>query len=246
MGRLQTTGMVVAFTALSFAFGEQAFAEETLSDTIEQFLFDTKRGHCEYFASALAAMCHSVGVQARVITGYVAYEFDPGGQEYIVSESNAHAWVEVRTDDWSWIGLLRRLCRDTQYQLLSGIYSMLVGKRIYFEKLPLIDPGPFRDRTDCIARLDYIRIGALGYCYRRRTPAVWKIYCLAYPNPVATPQIIQRDKFRDARPIPRRDGRQAVPALYFVLQVRRLSSETLIVGDCSQNLHRRSIVWIIR
>ena len=64
-------------------------------DPIEFFLFDRKKGHCEYFASAMAAMCQSVGVPCRVVTGYLASEFNTLTGQYLVRESNAHAWVEA-------------------------------------------------------------------------------------------------------------------------------------------------------
>jgi protein-glutamine gamma-glutamyltransferase len=62
---------------------------------IEHFIFTTRRGHCEYFASAMVAMCRSVGIHARMVTGYVAAEFNQASGHYTVRESNAHAWVEV-------------------------------------------------------------------------------------------------------------------------------------------------------
>lgn len=64
-------------------------------DPIEYFLFDRKKGHCEYFASAMAAMCQSQKIPCRVITGYVATEFNTLTGQYLVRESNAHAWVEA-------------------------------------------------------------------------------------------------------------------------------------------------------
>lgn len=64
-------------------------------DPIEAFLFASKEGHCEYFAAAMAIMCRSVGVHARVVTGYVAAEYNDLTDHYIVRESNAHAWVEI-------------------------------------------------------------------------------------------------------------------------------------------------------
>lgn len=63
----------------------------------EYFLFTLKRGHCEYFASALAALCRSVGIEARVVAGYLANEYHPDRQCYVVRASDAHAWVEVNT-----------------------------------------------------------------------------------------------------------------------------------------------------
>ncbi len=70
------------------------------ADPIEHFLFKTRRGHCEYFASAMAAMCRAVGVHARVVTGYIAAEWNPSSMSYIVRQSNAHAWVEAGRDRW--------------------------------------------------------------------------------------------------------------------------------------------------
>lgn len=71
-------------------------------DPIVSFLRDQRFGHCEYFASAMCALCQSIGVEARMVTGYVAVEFDDALRQYVVRESNAHAWVEVRTGRWAW------------------------------------------------------------------------------------------------------------------------------------------------
>ncbi|MHC4991377.1 MAG: DUF4129 domain-containing transglutaminase family protein, partial [Planctomycetota bacterium] len=71
-------------------------------DLIERFFFDTRRGHCEYFASALASLCANVGVPVRLVIGYVAYEYDSSAEAYVVVESNAHAWAEVRTGALRW------------------------------------------------------------------------------------------------------------------------------------------------
>jgi protein-glutamine gamma-glutamyltransferase len=69
---------------------------------IEHFLFQTRRGHCEYYASAMAAMCRSVGIYTRIITGYVAAEYNSTSGHYTVRESNAHAWVEAEAGRNLW------------------------------------------------------------------------------------------------------------------------------------------------
>ena len=71
-------------------------------DPIEWFLFEERQGHCEYYASAMVAMCRSVGINARVVTGFVATEFNEATSHYVVRESNAHAWVEFEAapDQW--------------------------------------------------------------------------------------------------------------------------------------------------
>ncbi len=71
-------------------------------DPIEWFLTDAKTGHCEYFASAMAAMCRAVGINSRVITGYMLGEYDTSRERYIVRRSNAHAWVEIEIAPGIW------------------------------------------------------------------------------------------------------------------------------------------------
>jgi hypothetical protein len=74
---------------------------EVLDDTRdpnEMFLYEWKKGHCEYFASSMALMCQSLGLQARMVTGFRCDEYDPSlGHYYVVRQSHAHAWVEVKT-----------------------------------------------------------------------------------------------------------------------------------------------------
>lgn len=64
-------------------------------DPVVEFLFDHRRGHCELFASGLAAMLRSVDIPARVITGYRVSEYNRIGGYYVVRRSHAHAWVEA-------------------------------------------------------------------------------------------------------------------------------------------------------
>lgn len=83
-----------------YTLDEQYFPPDV--HPIEYFLFELRRGHCEYYASAMAAMCRSVGINARVITGYVAAEFNQASGHYTVRESNAHAWVEAEAGQNRW------------------------------------------------------------------------------------------------------------------------------------------------
>lgn len=71
-------------------------------DPIEMFLFRTREGHCEYFASAMAALCRAVGMDARVAVGYRASEFNEIAGHYIVRQSHAHSWVEAHVADGLW------------------------------------------------------------------------------------------------------------------------------------------------
>lgn len=77
-------------------------AAEPDVDPIESFMFNSKSGHCEYFASALAAMCLSVNIPARVVTGYAGGEFNSVSGTYTIRKSDAHAWVEARPSPTRW------------------------------------------------------------------------------------------------------------------------------------------------
>jgi hypothetical protein len=72
-------------------------------DPIEYFIFQRKKGHCEYFASALVAMCQSVGIPARIAMGYLATEYNEVSGQFIVRASNAHAWAEVGLEPSRWV-----------------------------------------------------------------------------------------------------------------------------------------------
>ena len=106
-------------------------------DPTLQFLFDTHKGHCEYFASALAVLCNTAGVPARVVTGYVALEYDERSAVYIVRESNAHAWVEVQTSPYRWetfdptpLGTLQNIhgARNTRADRWRWVFDRLEAK----------------------------------------------------------------------------------------------------------------------
>lgn len=72
-------------------------------DGVEDFLFHLRRGHCEYFASAMTVMCQDLGVRARLSTGFAGGEYDPGSGSYKIRQRDAHAWTEVYTDRDGWV-----------------------------------------------------------------------------------------------------------------------------------------------
>jgi transglutaminase-like putative cysteine protease len=71
-------------------------------DAVEYFLFEQKRGYCEQFSSSLAVMSRSLGIPARVATGYVPGEYNPFTGLREVRASDAHAWVEVYFPGYGW------------------------------------------------------------------------------------------------------------------------------------------------
>lgn len=67
-------------------------------DPIEQFLASDRRGHCQYFASALAMMLRSVGIPSRLVVGYRTEEYSRISERYVARQQHAHAWVEALID----------------------------------------------------------------------------------------------------------------------------------------------------
>ncbi len=70
---------------------------------MDTFLFETRRGFCENYASAFALLMRAAGIPARVVTGYQGGELNPMGDYLIVRQSDAHAWVEVWLQDRGWV-----------------------------------------------------------------------------------------------------------------------------------------------
>jgi transglutaminase-like putative cysteine protease len=76
--------------------------QRTEMDSVEYFLFEEQRGYCEQFSSSLAVMARSLGIPARLTTGYVSGEYNPFTGLYEVKASDAHAWVEVYFPGQGW------------------------------------------------------------------------------------------------------------------------------------------------
>jgi transglutaminase-like putative cysteine protease len=72
------------------------------SNPVDRFLFETRRGFCEHYASAFSVMMRSVGIPARIVLGYQGGEVNPLGGHLIVRQSDAHAWTEVWLDELGW------------------------------------------------------------------------------------------------------------------------------------------------
>lgn len=72
-------------------------------DVVDYFLFDLKRGYCDYYASAMVVMARAIGLPARLVTGYATGIYDPINARYVVTEANAHSWVEIYLAGIGWV-----------------------------------------------------------------------------------------------------------------------------------------------
>ena len=74
-----------------------------LADPISNFLFERRRGHCEYFATAMVLMMRTLGIPARPVNGFLGSQYNSYGDYYMVTEANAHTWVEVFFPEYGWV-----------------------------------------------------------------------------------------------------------------------------------------------
>ncbi len=72
-------------------------------NSVDAFLFDTKRGFCGHYASAFAVLMRAAGIPAHIVTGYQGGTFNRFADYWIVRQSDAHAWVEVWIEGQGWL-----------------------------------------------------------------------------------------------------------------------------------------------
>lgn len=72
-------------------------------DPLANFLFERKRGHCEYFASSMAAMLRLLHIPSRIVMGFHGGEFNDLTGQYVVRASDAHSWVEAYFPGSGWV-----------------------------------------------------------------------------------------------------------------------------------------------
>ena len=69
---------------------------------LDHFLFESKRGHCEFYSTAMAVLLRTIGIPTRNVTGFVGGTYNRFGHFYAVRQGDAHSWVEVYLDGIGW------------------------------------------------------------------------------------------------------------------------------------------------
>lgn len=72
-------------------------------DVTDYFLFDLRRGYCDYYATAMAVLARAAGLPARIAVGYAAGEYNAQTHTYRVVEANAHSWTQVYFPGYGWV-----------------------------------------------------------------------------------------------------------------------------------------------
>jgi len=133
------------------------------ADPLANFLFVRRRGHCEYFASAMAVMLRTLGVPARLATGFQSGVYNPLTDEWLMRASDAHAWVEawLAGRGWTTFDPTPPDPNRAAPSALAGLALYLDAARTFWNHWVVnFDPsrqGALADRFDEAARVAGIR-----------------------------------------------------------------------------------------
>jgi transglutaminase-like putative cysteine protease len=75
----------------------------TEQDIADFFLFDLQKGYCDYYATTMVVMARTTGLPARLVMGYAQGDYDENIEGFVVTEADAHSWVEVYFSEVGWI-----------------------------------------------------------------------------------------------------------------------------------------------
>ena len=101
--QFDTVMALTSYLQANFQYSQQLGHVPPGRDPVDWFLFDVKIGYCEQFATAETLMLRSLGIPARLATGYSTGDYDPVLDQSVVREHDAHAWVEVWFADYGWV-----------------------------------------------------------------------------------------------------------------------------------------------
>ncbi|MDE2492118.1 MAG: DUF3488 domain-containing protein, partial [Elusimicrobia bacterium] len=182
-----------------------AYSSHSGGSTLSDFLFVSRSGNCEYFATAAAILMREAGVPARLVTGFHADEWNEWGRFYDVRQSQAHAWVEALLPGRGWVRYdatpaesgwsaaadafsrrLQRLFDAAQ----SRWYRSVIGYDQYAQKNELM-----RLR---FARLLALAQGGLSVLLQRALPAVLLLGLLVWGLPFARALLRRGDEYERA------------------------------------------------
>jgi transglutaminase-like putative cysteine protease len=148
-------------------------------DPVDEFLFDTRAGFCEHFASAFVVLMRAAGVPARVVTGYQGGDVNPVDSHVTVRQSDAHAWTEVYLQGRGWMRV-DPTAAAVPGRVEAGLARAVTGDA----SLPLL----------MRAQLEWLR----GVRYRWEALAhQWNLWVLGY-NPERQRELAERLGLRNA------------------------------------------------
>jgi hypothetical protein len=145
---------------------------------LEDFLFETKSGNCEFFAAALAIMLRINGIPARLVGGYRGGYYNDVGQYYIVPQKYAHAWVEAYVKPKGWVRLdPTPAALDSFASLASGgnllKFSILMDTLNYYWYVLVINYNLEKQFSILLKLRSELRRPHIGLTFQKDTVLKW-------------------------------------------------------------------------
>ena len=112
-------------------------------DTMDQFLFQSRRGFCEHYAYAFVVLMRAADIPARVVAGYQGGEINPVNQTVVVHQFDAHAWAEVWLPGEGWVRV-DPTAAVSPSRIEQGLEQALAGEGTFLANSPL---SPLRYRS---------------------------------------------------------------------------------------------------
>ena len=129
---------------------------------VDEFLFSTRSGFCEHYASAFAVVMRAAGIPTRIVTGYQGGEINALGNYLIVRQADAHAWTEVWLKGRGWVRV------DPTFAVAPVRVDTGISAAV-----PRSDPLPLMVRAD----FEFLRQARLTWDYMAST---WNQWVLGY------------------------------------------------------------------
>lgn len=153
-----------------------------VADPLAHFLFTRRKGHCEYFASAMAVLLRTVGVPTRLATGFQSGVYNPLTDLWLVRSADAHTWVEAWLPGlgWSTFDPTPPDPNSRSFALMAklGLY-VDAAETFWHDWVVSYDPsrqGTLADRLEQGAG----RLGIRWFDSLSGVPATWDVYVTAW------------------------------------------------------------------
>jgi protein-glutamine gamma-glutamyltransferase len=140
----------------------------------DEFLFSTRAGFCEHYASAFAVVMRAAGVPTRIVTGYQGGDYSALGSYLIVRQADAHAWTEIWLKDRGWVRV-DPTSAVSPLRVDTGISAAVPRSA----SLPLLGRGDAAFLRQLRLTWDYVtnawNQGVLGYTLERQRSLLSKV-----------------------------------------------------------------------
>jgi len=170
---------------------------------LEDFLFETKSGNCEFFASALAVMLRLNNIPARLVGGYRGGYYNDVGQYYLVPQKYAHAWVEAYVKPKGWIRLDPTPAMfDSPASLASAVsfekFTILMDTLNYYWYVLVINYNLEKQFSILLKVRSELRRPNMGLTFHRDTGLKWLAILVLIAGTGSALRILIKNRLRSS------------------------------------------------